>query len=150
MPVAPREELWEMFFKNANEVDEYICGMFRDAGDHPEVGPKVRAENLGLQVVLTDPDCELTVAFREDYQVIFGPTGLEPDVTLVMPGDIADQFWRGDYNLARGIIDREVKAKIKVSGPVKTLINKLVPLAEPLFPIYREKVAKKDAEVAGE
>jgi len=29
------------------------------------------------------------------------------------------------------------------------LLNKLVPLADPLFPIYREKVAKKDAEVAG-
>lgn len=139
-----------MFFQNADEVDEYICGMFRDAGDHPEVGPKVRAENLVLQVITSEPDSELTVAFREDYQVIFGASDLGPDVTLVMPGDIADQFWRGDYNLARGIINRQVKARVKVSGPVKTLINKLVPLAEPLFPIYREKVAKKDAEVAKE
>lgn len=138
-----------MFFKDADEVDEYMCGIFRDAGDHPEVGPKVRAANLVMQLVLTDPDCELTVAFREDYRVIFGPNVLEPDVSLVMPGDIADQFWRGDYNLARGIINRQVKAKIKVSGPVKRLINELVPLAEPLRPLYREKVAKKDAEVAG-
>lgn len=137
-----------MFFKNAYEVDEYICGMFRDAGNHPEVGPKVRAEKLVLQVLITDPNSELTVVFGEDYQVIFGPTGREPDVTLLMPGDIADQFWRGDYNLARGIINSEVHAKITRSGPVKTLINKLVPLAEPLFPIYRETVAKKDAEVA--
>ncbi|ORV97482.1 hypothetical protein [Mycobacterium kyorinense] len=138
-----------MFFKNADEVDEYICGMFRDAGNHPEVGPKVRAENLVLHVVLNDPDCELTVAFREDYQVIFGPTDLQPDVTLLMPGDIADKFWRGEYNLARGIINSEVHAKITRSGPVKTLINKLVPLGEPLFPIFREKIAKKDAAVAG-
>lgn len=137
-----------MFFTNADEVDEYICGMFRDAGDHPEVGPKVRAEKLALRVLINDPDCELTVVFGEDYQVIFGRTDVEPDVALLMPGDIADRFWRGEYNLARGIIDREVKAKIKVAGPVKTLINKLVPLAEPLFPIYREKVAKKDAEAA--
>lgn len=139
-----------MFFKNADEVDEYICGMFRDAGDHPEVGPKVRAENLVLRVVINDPECELTTAFGDDYQVIFGPSDLEADVTLLMPGDIADQFWRGDYNLARGIINGEVKAKITRSGPVKTLINKLVPLAEPLHPLYREKVAKKGAEVAGD
>lgn len=138
-----------MLLKNSDEVDEYICGMFRDAGEHPEVGPKLRAENLVLQVVTTEPDAELTVAFREDYQVVFGRSDIEPDVTLVMPGDIADRFWRGDYNIARGIIDREVKAKIKRSGPVKELINKLVPLADPLFPIYREKVAKKDAEAAG-
>jgi hypothetical protein len=26
----------------------------------------------------------LTVAFREDYQVIFGPTDLKPDVTLLI------------------------------------------------------------------
>jgi hypothetical protein len=139
-----------MFFKNADEVDEYICGMFRDAGDHPEIGPKVRAAHIVLQVVLTDPDCELTVAFREDYQVIFGPTDLKPDVTLLMPGDIADQFWRGEYNLATGIIKREVKTKVRVAGPTKTLISKLVPLAEPLRPLYRERIAKKDAEVAGE
>jgi hypothetical protein len=139
-----------MFFKNADEVDEYMCGIFRDAGNHPEISPKVRAANLVLQLILTDPDCELTVAFREDYQVIFGPTDLKPDVTLLMPGDIADQFWRGDYNLALGIFNREVKAKIKVAGPVKKLINELVPLAEPLRPLYWEKVAKKDAEVAGE
>jgi hypothetical protein len=138
-----------MFFKDADEVDEYICGMFRDAGDHPDIGPKIRAANIVLHVILTDPDCELTVAFREDYQVLFGPTDLTPDLTLLMPGDIGDQFWRGDYNLAGGIIKSEVKTKVKVIGPTKTLLNKLVPLAEPLFPIYREKVAKKDAEIAG-
>jgi hypothetical protein len=138
-----------MFFNNADEVDEYMCGIFREAGNHPEIGPKVRAANLVMRLILTDPDCELTVAFREDYQVIFGPTDLEPDVALLMPGDIADQFWRGDYNLARGIINREVRAKVKRAGPVKQLIRELVPLAEPLRPLYREKVAKKDAEIAG-
>ena len=139
-----------MFFKNADEVDEYICGVFRDAGDHPEVGPKVRATNLVMQLILTDPDCELTVAFREDYQVIAGPTDLQPDITLLAPADIADQFWRGDYNPAEGIINREVIAKVKTKGPTKQLLTDLVPLAEPLIPMYREKVAKKDAEVAGE
>ena len=137
-----------MLFKNADEVDEYICGAFRDAGDHPEVGPKVRAANIVLQVILTEPDCELTVAFREDYQVIFGPTDLEPDITLLMGGDTADQFWRGDYNLATGIVNGEVKVKVKAAGPTKRLINQLVPLAEPLRPLYREKVAEKDAAVA--
>jgi hypothetical protein len=67
-----------------------------------------------------------------------------------MPGEIADQFWRGDYNLAGGIINREVKVNVTTAGPTKKLLDKLVPLADPLFPIYREKVAKKDAEIAGE
>jgi hypothetical protein len=114
-----------MFFNTAEEVDEYICGMFRDAGDHPKIGPQIRAANIVLQVILTDPDCELAVAFGEDYQVIFGPTDLKPDITLLMGGDIADQFWCGDYNLATGIINGEAKTRVTVAGPTKTLINQL-------------------------
>ncbi|MGH3584596.1 MAG: hypothetical protein ACRDUB_23615 [Mycobacterium sp.] len=129
------------FFKDAAELDEYIGGVFRDAGDHPESGPKLRAANIVMRVLYTDPSAEVTIAFRDDYQVIAGPTELKPDITLLMRGDTADQFWRGDYNLAVGLAKGQVKAK----GPVNKIL-KLVPLTKPLFPMYREKVAKKDAE----
>jgi putative sterol carrier protein len=129
------------FFKNADELDEYIGGVFRDAGDHPESGPKLRGANIVMRVIYTDPDAEVTVVFRDDYQVITGPTDVKPDITLLMRGDTADQFWRGDYNLAVGLAKGQVKAK----GPVNKIL-KLVPLTKPLFPMYREKVAKKDAE----
>ncbi|MFT4397872.1 hypothetical protein ACLTEW_23350 [Gordonia lacunae] len=131
------------FFKDAAELDAYIGGVFRDAGDHPESGPKLRAANIVMRVLYNDPDCEVTIAFQEDYKVIEGPADLTPDITLLMRGDTADQFWRGEYNLAVGLAKGEVKAK----GPVNKIL-KLVPLTKPLFPMYREKVAKKDAEVA--
>jgi putative sterol carrier protein len=131
------------FFNNAGELDEYIGGVFRDAGDHPESGPKLRAANIVMRVVYTDPEAEVTIAFRDDYQVVAGPTDIKPDITLLMRGDTADQFWRGDYNLAVGLAKGQVKAK----GPVNKIL-KLVPLTKPLFPMYREKIAKKDAEVA--
>ena len=131
------------FFNDADEVDEYIGGVFRDAGNHPESGPKFRAANIVMRVIYTDPDCEVTIAFRPDYQVIVGATHIEPDITLLMRGDTADKFWRGEYNLAVGLAKGQVKAK----GPVNKIL-KLVPLTKPLFPMYREKVAKKDAEVA--
>lgn len=130
------------FFKDAAEIDEYIGGVFRDAGNHPESGPKLRAANIVMRVIYTEPDAEVTIAFRDDYQVIPGPTELKPDITLLMRGDTADQFWRGEYNLALGLTKGQVKAK----GPVNKIL-KLVPLTKPLFPMYREKVAKKDAEV---
>lgn len=130
------------FFNDADEVDEYIGGVFRDAGNHPESGPKLRAANIVMRVIYTDPDCEVTIAFRPDYQVIAGRTHVEPDITLLMRGDTADKFWRGEYNLAVGLAKGQVKAK----GPVNKIL-KLVPLTKPLFPMYREKVAKKDAEV---
>ena len=129
------------FFENADEIDEYIGGVFRNAGDHPESGPKLRAADTVMRVIYTDPDAEVTVAFKDDYRVIVGPTDVAPDITLLMRADTADKFWRGEYNLAIGLAKGQVKAK----GPVNKIL-KLVPLTKPLFPMYREKVAKKDAE----
>ncbi|WP_431235573.1 hypothetical protein ACQ856_03220 [Mycolicibacterium psychrotolerans] len=128
------------FFTDQAELDKYIGGVFRDAGEHPESGPKLKGANIVMRVIYTDPDCEMTMAFRDDYQVIPGPTDVKPDVTLLMRGDTADQFWRGEYNLAIGLAKGQVKAK----GPVNKIL-KLVPLTKPLFPMYRTKIAEKDA-----
>ena len=127
------------YFADANEVDKYIGGVFRLAADHPEVGPKMKAANLVMRVLYTDPDVEMNVIMRDPMQVVAGPVEETPDVTLAMPADIADKFWRGDYNLAVGLAKGQVKAK----GPVNKIL-KLVPLTKPLFPMYRELVAEKD------
>jgi putative sterol carrier protein len=92
-----------------------------------------------MRVVYTDPDCEMTVRFVDPMEVIFGEASVEPDITLSMPADIADRFWRGKYNLAVGLAKSEVKAK----GPVNKIL-KLVPLTKPLFPVYQELIAQKD------
>jgi hypothetical protein len=127
------------YFADANEVDKYIGGVFRMAGDHPEVGPKLKAADIVMRVLYTDPDVEMNVVMRDPVQVTVGPIDQAADVTLAMPADIADKFWRGDYNLAVGLAKGQVKAK----GPVNKIL-KLVPLTKPLFPMYRELVAEKD------
>lgn len=129
------------FFEDANELDQYIGGVFRDAAEHPESGPKLKGADIVMRVIYTDPDCEMTMVFRDDYQVIPGPNDHKADVTLLMRGDTADQFWRGEYNLAIGLAKGQVKAK----GPVNKIL-KLVPLTKPLFPMYREKIAEKDRQ----
>lgn len=131
------------FFNSPEEVDKYIGGIFRMAPDDPAVGPKMKAAEITLRVVYTDPDCETTVRFHDPMTTTAGPVDDEPDVTLTMKADIADKFWRGKYNLAVGLAKGEVKAK----GPVNKIL-KLVPLTKPLFPIYRDLVAPKDAENA--
>jgi hypothetical protein len=129
------------YFADANEVDKYIGGVFRLAGDHPEVGPKLKAADIVMRVLYTDPDVEMNVVMRDPVQVTAGPIDEAADVTLAMPADIADKFWRGDYNLAVGLAKGQVKAK----GPVNKIL-KLVPLTKPLFPMYRELVAEKDKQ----
>jgi hypothetical protein len=60
-----------------------------------------------------------------------------------MESDIADKYWRGEYNLAVGL----AKGKVKAKGPVNKIL-KLVPLTKPLFPMYRELTAAKDRTAA--
>ncbi|MCV7165340.1 SCP2 sterol-binding domain-containing protein [Mycobacterium stomatepiae] len=131
------------FFTDSSEIDRYIGGVFRDAGDHPQSGPKFRAANIVLRVIYTDPDYELTIALRDDFEVISGPTDLKPDITMTMPADVADRFWRGDYNLTVGLAKGQVKAK----GQIGKLLR-LIPLTKPLFGMYRAKIADKDRGVA--
>jgi putative sterol carrier protein len=131
------------YFANADEVDKYIGEMFRMAGDHPEVGEKMRAANIVMRVEYSDPECVVTVGFQDPMRVQSGESDMTPDITLVMRADTADKFWRGDYNLAVGLAKGQVKAK----GPVNKIL-KLVPLTKPLFPVYRDLVKDKDAAVS--
>ncbi|MBN9792216.1 hypothetical protein DMP17_26995 [Pseudonocardia sp. TMWB2A] len=129
------------FFADSNEVDKYIGGVFRAANDHPESGPKMRAADINLRVLYTDPDTEMWVKMHEPaLDVHTGADEDKADITLMMRADTGDKFWRGEYNLAVGLAKGEVKAK----GPVNKIL-KLVPLTKPLFPMYRELVAEKDA-----
>ncbi len=131
------------YFENADEVNTYIGGVFRAAAEHPTQGPKLAAAGITMQLHYTDPDCELTVRFHEPrLETIEGPCDVPADIHLYMRADDADRFWRGDYNLAVGLAKGQVKAK----GPVSKIL-KLVPLTKPLFPIYRELTAEKDASV---
>lgn len=132
------------YFTDAEEVYRYIGGVFRAAADHETQGPKMAAAGITMQLHYTDPECELTVRFQEPrLEVIEGAADVPVDIHLHMRADDADRFWRGDYNLAVGLARGQVKAK----GPVNKIL-KLVPLTKPLFPIYRELTADKDAAVS--
>jgi len=128
------------FFDSPEEVYEYIGGVFIAAGEHPEVGPKMAAADIVLQMYYADPPSTLTVRFQEPKVTVEnGGDDNDADVKLYMPADLADKYWRGEYNLAVGLAKGQVKAK----GPVNKIL-KLVPLTRPLFPIYKENIAVKD------
>jgi hypothetical protein len=127
------------FFTDDGEVYRYVGGIFREAADHPQVGPRLRAAGITLQLHLTDPDAQLTVRFADPIEVAEGGTDTPADVHLYMPADVADRYWRGDYNLAIGL----AKGQVRSRGPVNKILR-LVPLTKPLFPIYARLIAAKD------
>ena len=133
------------YFKNADEVYKYLGGVFRVAEEHPEVGPALRASGITLRLEYSNPDAVITVRMVEpSIEVIEGETDTTPDVRMSMAADTADKYWRGEYNVAVGLGKGQVKAK----GPVTTIL-KMVPLTKPLFPVYKQLVAEKDAPPAG-
>jgi putative sterol carrier protein len=132
------------FFKDADEVNKYIGGVFRAAAEHPESGKKLAAANVTMQVYYTDPESKLTIHLKEPkVEVVDGGDDANADVKLWMSADTADKFWRGEYNLAIGL----AKGKVKAKGPASKIL-KLVPATKPLFPMYRDLVAEKDAATA--
>jgi hypothetical protein len=126
------------YFRDSREVYAYIGGIFREAGVNPQTAPRLTAAGVTLKLHLKDPDAQLTISFHDPLEVIEGPSDAWADVHLYAYADIADRFFRGEYNLARGIARGEVRA----SGPFKQIL-KLVPIAKPLFPIYRDLTATK-------
>ena len=130
------------YFADENEVYKYLGGVFREANDTPGVGETLRASGIVLRLDYSQPTSSITVVLKEPaIEVYEGDSDLTPDVRMSMSADNGNKFWRGEYNVAVGLAKGQVKAK----GPVsKTL--KLIPAAKPVFPIYRDLVAGKDAQ----
>jgi hypothetical protein len=127
------------YFKDSGEVYEYIGGALRKGGEDPSVGPKLRAANITMQLTYSDPPAGMTVRFRDPYEVIDGGRDDTADINMSMPADIAHQYLRGEYDLGAGLAIGQVKAK----GPISKILR-LVPVTEPLFPLYREITDARD------
>jgi hypothetical protein len=131
------------FFADSAEVNKYLGGIFRIVQDSP-TGPKLAAADIDLQIYYTEPDASILVKMHgENIELHEETENDDADVKLYMPADIGDKYWRGEYNLAVGLAKGHVKAK----GPVNKIL-KLVPLTRPIFPMYKDMVADKDAAVA--
>ncbi|MGW2291621.1 SCP2 sterol-binding domain-containing protein [Streptomyces phaeochromogenes] len=129
------------YFSSAEEVYKYLGGVFRVANDTDGVGGQLRAGDLVLRLDYSGPAASITVVLKEPaIQVIEGDSELTPDIRMSMSADNGNKFWRGEYNVAVGLAKGQVKAK----GPVSKIL-KLIPLSKPVFPLYRELVAGKDA-----
>ncbi len=128
------------YFKDADEVYEFIGKLFEDLADDEELGPKFRKANTIVQYQYSNPDSQITVKMidGEDGQVDTGDTTLEPEVVMTMEADTAHKFWLGKVNVTVALARGQMKAK----GPVAKIL-KLVPLVKPVFPRYRAMLEEK-------
>ena len=126
------------YFKDADEVYQYIGKLFEDLTQDPELSPKFRKANTTVQYQYRNPESQITVRMREDVepQVDFGDSELDPEVVMSMEADTAHKFWLGKVNVTVALARGQMKAK----GPVAKIL-KLVPLVKPVFPRYRQQLA---------
>jgi putative sterol carrier protein len=121
-------------FKSSDDVYEFLGGIFKVALKDQDF--RAAASNTGLIVRLnySEPASEILVDFGTG-EVSYGsdlPADADPDVTLYMRADDANQFWRGDLKFPVAM----AKRKVKVEGSIGRAM-KLLPLTEPLFSSYR-------------
>lgn len=126
------------YFKDADEVYEYIGRLFEELADDDELAPKFRKANTIVQYQYRDPESQITVKLLDgqDGQVDCGETGMDPEVVMTMDADTAHRFWLGEVNVTVALARGQIKAK----GPVAKIL-KLVPLVKPVFPRYRRLLA---------
>ncbi|MGH2762650.1 MAG: SCP2 sterol-binding domain-containing protein [Thermoleophilaceae bacterium] len=125
------------YFKDADEVYATIGRLFEDLAADDELAPKFRRANTIVQYRYRDPESRITVRLIEGEggQVDCGDTAMEPEVVMTMDADTAHRFWLGQVNVTVALARGQMKAK----GPVAKIL-KLVPLAKPVFPRYRQQL----------
>ena len=125
------------YFKDDQEVYQYIGRLFEDLTDDDELGPKFRKANTIVQYQYRNPESQITVKMidGEEGQVDLGSTDLEPEVVMSMEADTAHKFWLGKVNVTVALARGQMKAK----GPVAKIL-KLVPLVKPVFPRYKAQL----------
>jgi putative sterol carrier protein len=125
------------YFKDEQEVYEFIGRLFEDLVADEELAPKFRKADTVVQYRYRNPESVITVKMleSEEGQVDLGETSLEPEVVMTMDADTAHRFWLGKVNVTVALARGQMKAK----GPVAKIL-KLVPLVKPVFPRYRQQL----------
>ncbi len=125
------------YFKDDQEVYQYIGKLFEDLANDDELAPKFRKANTIVQYQYREPESVITVKLieGEDGEVDCGETDMEPEVVMTMDADTAHRFWLGQVNVTVALARGQMKAK----GPVAKIL-KLVPLVKPVFPRYKAQL----------
>jgi hypothetical protein len=128
------------YFQTDQEVYDTIGKLFEDLRDDPELFPKFQKADTIVRYEFREPDSQITVKMLagEPGQVDFGPSEMEPEVTMSMEADTAHRFWLGKLNITVAL----ARGQIKAQGPVAKIL-KLVPLVKPVFPRYEAQLEEQ-------
>jgi hypothetical protein len=124
-----------MGFNNSEEVNKYIGGIFENAFDDPEIGPKLVDTGLVVAFDFSDPEAVVVVDMPNKVVTNGQAGGPAPSATMTMTADTGNAYWQGKVNLPLAM----AKKKVKVDGNVASLL-KLAPLGKKLYGGYIQRL----------
>jgi putative sterol carrier protein len=119
-----------MRFHDAADVHRYIGGIFREAFEDDEIGPKLRETGIVLQFRFSEPDA-VVVVDTVSATVTDGTGATRPTAVMSTSADTGNAYWQGKVNLPLAM----ARGRIQVEGNVAGLL-KLAPLGKKLYPRY--------------
>jgi putative sterol carrier protein len=119
-----------MSFNDAADVHKYIGGIFREAFEDDEIGPKLRATGIVLQFRFSEPDA-VVVVDTVSATVTDGTGTRQPTAVMSTSADTGNAYWQGKVNLPIAM----ARGRVKMEGNVAGLL-KLAPLGKKLYPRY--------------
>jgi putative sterol carrier protein len=120
------------FFKDADEVYEYMGRMFEIAVKDPRFVEATEGGDLVVRLNYSNPNSTILIDFP-GQAVAFGAdaASAKPIVELSMSTDDGHKFWLGKLNFTLAMAQR----KVKMEGSAAKAL-KLLPLTKPLFASY--------------
>jgi putative sterol carrier protein len=130
-----------MGFNNSEEVNKYIGGIFENAFEDPEIGPKLVDTGLVVAFDFSDPEAVVVVDMANRMVTNGQAGGPAPSATMTMTADTGNAYWQGKVNLPLAM----AKKKVKVDGNVASLL-KLAPLGKKLYGSYIQRLKEDGRE----
>jgi putative sterol carrier protein len=129
-------------FKDAQEVEKVFSDFIGGILVHPLIGPKLARSKMIIQFQYTDPDCQITINFKDPQKegtppFAWGPTTLKPDVVFKQSADFSNRFWQGKENVIAALAKRQVTAQGSITKALQ-----LIPIIRPSFRIYPQVLEK--------
>ena len=128
------------YYRDADHLLEIYDYFLSNVLQDKKIGPKMAKSNIIIKFIYTDPDCEITIDFKnppekEGYfgNFYLGPTPLQEDVWSKQSADHSHRFWHGFENPIAAV----TRGKVKQGGKITAML-KLLPVVKSTFKRFPE------------
>lgn len=136
-------------FRSVAEFREVMDRAFKMMSDDPEMGPRLRDADVPQRWEFEDLDLVVNIRARRGHERAnlhwrwSDEIDWRAKVKMKMSSEVANRYFQGRENVPLAIARR----RIKTSGDIRAALA-LIPITKPLFPRYRELVAREYPHLA--